>query len=110
MFKKISLKNKLILSFALMLLVPSILIGISSYQTARNYVETQMISNATENVEILNELLDVTIKPKMEQAVFLSGAFNQSLFIDRSYKEAHKQLKNFQASTEGLLSVYEKEQ
>jgi methyl-accepting chemotaxis protein len=104
--QKMSLRKKLILSFALVFLIPSILIGISSYQSAKNSLEKENMASADQNVLLLNSLIDAVIQPKLEQADFLASELNQDLSNGTAYKELIPHLQDFYASTKGLLSVY----
>ncbi|HWO95392.1 MAG TPA: methyl-accepting chemotaxis protein [Bacillus sp. (in: firmicutes)] len=104
--KNLSLRKKLILSFAFILLIPSIIIGMSAYQSAKNSLEKENTSSANQNIFLLNSLIDAAIQPKMEQADFLAHRLNQDLFKDAEYKELRKHLHDFYASTQGLISVY----
>lgn len=101
-----SLRKKLILSFAFILLIPCIIIGISSYQSAQNSLGKEGVYNAEQNIRLLNSLIDATIQPKMEQADFLAYQLHQNLFKDTAYKEVRMHLHDFYASTKGLISVY----
>ncbi|PLT33369.1 chemotaxis protein [Bacillus sp. V5-8f] len=106
MLKRLTLRNKLILSFIFILLVPSLIIGFSSYNSAKNNIEQQMISNANGNIELLNSLIDATILPKMEQSNFLASTLHAGMLKDREYKELQNQLQNFTSSSKEVLSVY----
>lgn len=55
---RFTIKNKLIGSFALVLLVPSILIFAISYQTAKTKINDKIVQAASENVKLLDAMLD----------------------------------------------------
>lgn len=101
-----SLRRKLILSFALVLLIPSLIIGLASYMSAETHLQEEITSSANENVQLLNSLIDATVQSKKEQADFLAARFNQNLFEDPSYRELRVQLEDFYHTTEGLVMVY----
>ncbi|WP_245864798.1 hypothetical protein [Terribacillus aidingensis] len=77
---RLSIKNKLITAFVAILVIPSILIGILSYQSAKNELSDQLIGSANENVIILNGIIDDTIRPKMHDTEFFAENINQSLY------------------------------
>ncbi|WP_235828133.1 methyl-accepting chemotaxis protein [Brevibacillus migulae] len=69
---KLTIKNKLISSFALVLLIPSLAIGGFAYQTAKNKVEEQMMNAASGNVELLKHTIDQFIDPKVKDMTILA--------------------------------------
>ncbi|WP_078411745.1 methyl-accepting chemotaxis protein [Priestia abyssalis] len=101
-----SLSRKLILSFTLVLLIPSLIIGLASYESAETHLREEITSSANENVQLLNSLIDATVQSKKEQADFLASRFNQDLFQDPAYGELRTQLEDFYNTTEGLVMVY----
>ncbi|TYR80751.1 methyl-accepting chemotaxis protein [Priestia megaterium] len=101
-----SLKSKLIIWSALILIVPSMIIGILAYQSAKSNIENEIVSSANQNVQLLSHLLDATFIPKLEEASFLAARLNEDLFTDLAYKELHTHLKDFLNASEGLQTVY----
>ncbi|WNS77898.1 methyl-accepting chemotaxis protein [Domibacillus sp. DTU_2020_1001157_1_SI_ALB_TIR_016] len=101
-----SLKNKLIISFTLILIIPSLIIGSLSYVKAKTSIQREITNSAETNVQLLSDVLDAAFKAKMEQTNFLAGQISKNLFKDPSYKTLHNQLAGFYNTTEGLLSVY----
>lgn len=76
---KLNVKNKLILSFAVILLIPNLVIGLMSYQSAKDKVGEQMMQSATENIQLLSQVIDNFIEPQMKNIDYLSrGVANES--------------------------------
>ncbi len=75
----LTLKSKLIISFMLILLVPSIIIGSISYQTAKNRLQDQLFLKANENVELINSTINTMIESKMNHISIFSETINSSL-------------------------------
>lgn len=102
---KINVKNKLILSFAIILLVPNLLIGFMSYQSAKDKVGGQMMQSAGENIDLLSHLIDSFIEAQMKDVDFLS----QGIAIG-SYKGAEppvrSQLNQFLALHPEISTIY----
>lgn len=59
------LKSKLIISFAVILLVPSLVVGSMAYHSAKVQVQNQIFTSVNENVKLVNTLIDNSIKPKV---------------------------------------------
>ncbi|PLT35792.1 chemotaxis protein [Bacillus sp. V5-8f] len=68
----LSIRNRLIISFALVLLVPGIIIGWTSYSTAKETVENQITMSASESAKLLNSTLDRFIEPEIRNIAYLS--------------------------------------
>lgn len=65
-------KSKMILAFAVILLIPSLSIGWVSYTTAKSKVNDQMKQAASEYVNMLNRTIDQNITAIMKDVDFLS--------------------------------------
>ncbi|RFU69864.1 methyl-accepting chemotaxis protein [Peribacillus saganii] len=77
-FFRLTIKNKLIISFALILFVPSLLIGLISYNSAKGKVEDQILNAAGENVNLINQNIDLFFEDKVKVVNYLSKSFTSS--------------------------------
>jgi methyl-accepting chemotaxis protein len=68
----ITIRTKLILTYLLILLLPSIIIGWRTYQSASHEVEDQLMSNATESVVAVNEIINANIQSKIDAISYFS--------------------------------------
>lgn len=67
----LSIKKKLIFSFAIILIIPSAILGSFSYLKAKEEVSSQFMQTANENVKILNSIIKDTLEPKVyDTAIF----------------------------------------
>ncbi|MCP1309488.1 methyl-accepting chemotaxis protein [Paenibacillus tyrfis] len=73
-----TIKNKLIFTFVVILLVPTVLLSYVSYQTARQNVDSQMVSSSKEAVELIDALLNDFFASKMQQVDALSRTVDLS--------------------------------
>ncbi|ANY66634.1 chemotaxis protein [Paenibacillus sp. BIHB 4019] len=71
-FKLGSVRNKLVISFMLILLLPSLAIGGFSYITAKNKVDDQLQSMATTDISLVSKLVDQYIQVKIADVNTLS--------------------------------------
>lgn len=67
-----TVRSKLILAFAVILLFPSIAIGWSSYITAKNKVDDQMMLAASANVNLLNQTITQILEAQINDVNILS--------------------------------------
>lgn len=80
--KQLSLRKKLIFSFLAMLLIPTLLIGIVSYQSAGRQISKEQQASATESVRMLNTNITNTIEPKVKDIQYFSNKLHQSYLQD----------------------------
>lgn len=71
-----NLKPKLILAFAIILLIPSITIGTSAFFVAKNTLQNEYQSNIEENLNLLNLSINSTIQSKIENVQVMSKTLN----------------------------------
>ncbi|PAD39802.1 methyl-accepting chemotaxis protein [Terribacillus sp. 7520-G] len=102
----LSIKNKLIIAFIAILIIPSILVGTLSYISAKNELSDQLIGSASENVKILNGIIDDTIQPKIHDTQFFAANINQSMYDGMESPEIRTKLDQFIELHPELESVY----
>lgn len=103
---QLSIKKKLIWSFIFVLLLPSLSIGFFSYQTAKNKIQDKIMASATQNVQLLNSIIDNTIKPKIKEAGYFSFHFNSSMIKGNTSPLILQQLDQYQKLHSELLTAY----
>lgn len=81
---RLTIRTKLILTYLLVLLVPSIIIGWQTYQSASSKVGEQLTQNATESVVAVNEIIDANIQSKIDDINY----FAEQLTADSINNEA----------------------
>ncbi|MFD1452172.1 MULTISPECIES: methyl-accepting chemotaxis protein [Oceanobacillus] len=74
--KSLSLRNRLIVSFLIILLLPSIAIGTISYQSAKSNIEDSMLDSTQKNVEIMRQTIDQFMNDQMDNIEYLSTAIS----------------------------------
>lgn len=73
-------KTKLITTFLLILILPSLVIGTLAYTQSKAAMESQMLKSAGENVELVNTVVNSTFTPKMDDATYLASVINKSMY------------------------------
>lgn len=93
--KQLSVRKKLIFSFLAMLLIPTLLIGIVSYQSAEKQISEEQQASATESVRILNTNITNTIEPKLKDVQYFSKKFNESYLQENKIPELKSLLQEY---------------
>jgi len=73
-----SIKTRLVAAFTLLLLVPALLIGSLSYETARKSLQNEVKATVDQNVQMLNSIVNDTVDQKLKQVSSLSAVYNKS--------------------------------
>jgi len=89
-----SLKNKLIVSFLAILLIPCLSIGFISYQSSKSNIEQNMMESAQKNVDIVNQTIDEFMQSQMENIDYLSNTIVTDDIKGNSTKEVLDTLQN----------------
>lgn len=97
--KRFGIRMKLMTTYLLVLLVPSIIIGWQTYQSASSKVEDQLANNAAESVEAVNQIVNANIQSKIDDITYFAG----QIAADTVNKEAGG---NGQASVSARLKEY----
>lgn len=103
-YKNASLKRKLFVSFALVLIIPSLLVGIISYQTAKSRMKEELLQSAEGTVGMTNHLIDQFIQSEMDN---VEGAAKQltSLFAEENNKRRAREIIDAFASSHPELEL-----
>lgn len=72
-----NIRPKLITAFALILIIPSLVIGISAFWFAKGSIEEEYITSIEDSLNVLNLTIDNAINPKINDINLLSETANQ---------------------------------
>ncbi|MGG1651444.1 methyl-accepting chemotaxis protein [Paenibacillus sp. NRS-1780] len=109
-----TLRNKLILGFLLVLLLPSLSISIATYKSSFNAMEKQLYSSANQGVATANSIIEYAIASKIKDASYLAERLDRSMIDGQNspliqpeliqYKGLHEDANDiFVGTTEGLM-------
>ncbi|MBN6186289.1 methyl-accepting chemotaxis protein [Aneurinibacillus sp. BA2021] len=101
-----SIRTKLNIAFAFILLVPSLLIGFFSYQTAKDNVELQLTESAKGNIQLLTDTIDQMLQAKKQEVEFLAGYVQAGTIQNSADPAIRKMLMKFQETQPMLERTY----
>lgn len=101
-----SVRSKLILSFALLLIIPSLAIGGFSFQSAKQNMEQEVLRGAQKDVELLSLLIHDTISPKISDVDYFSAHINKQDFAGDDSPLVRSRLDQYHSLHPELVSVY----
>ncbi|OPA73568.1 chemotaxis protein [Paenibacillus selenitireducens] len=73
-------KTKLLSTFVLILVVPSMMIGILAYNQAHTEMDKQIMLSAANNVKLIDSIISSNIQPKMDDVDYLSKKIQSSMY------------------------------
>lgn len=111
---QVGLRTKLIIAFAAMLVLPTVVIGVLSYDTAKEEMEHKLMDSTKEDVRVLNNILNNEIEPKLADALYFTKKFSKENYSGEGkialvkefdqYKALHPAVEGvFLGTTEGQM-------
>lgn len=101
-----SIKRRLIISFAALLIIPSFIIGITSYNSAVKETEKQQIESAKTNISVLNSIISDTLTPTLKDADYFTERVSSGQYKGEESPEIRSMLKQYSALHPNLTSIY----
>lgn len=101
-----SIRNKLFISFVLILLIPLSTMSQIFYQTAKTKVSEQMTQSSNESIKLLDKLLTSILVSTMNNVDNLSRNINSSLYDKVGSPMVMKYLDPFQKTHPEITSAY----
>ncbi|MBW4082180.1 methyl-accepting chemotaxis protein [Paenibacillus sp. S150] len=107
---RMTIRMKLIITYLLILLVPGIIIGWQTYQSASNQVEDQLLNNATESVSAVNKTINANIQSKINDIQYYASQLSSETVNEGPAGEGNTavkaRLKEYAALHPDVLDIY----
>jgi methyl-accepting chemotaxis protein len=103
---KLNMRSKLLLSFASLILIPTISIGAISYDSAKNKVEKQIMQSSTSEVKFLNEDIHNLIQSKISDVNHLSNTLSNEKVDNQKDKALIPILAQYANMHNDTLAIY----
>lgn len=101
-----SIRMRLIITFAIILLIPLLVLGQISYQTAKSKISDHMTMSSFESVKLLDKLLSTTLVSSMNNVDNLSKNINSTLYNGMESPLVRSYIDPFQTSHPEIASTY----
>ncbi|ADC49235.1 methyl-accepting chemotaxis protein [Alkalihalophilus pseudofirmus OF4] len=101
-----TLKMKLIISFTLILIIPSVVIGMLAYNAAKGAVEEEIISAGKQDVNLLNSIITNTIEPKINDMNVFSESVTSDLYDGTESPELREKFAQYAALHPEATSIF----
>lgn len=101
-----NLNVKLVLSYALILIIPSVLVGILSYDSAKKAVEKQILSSIDENIKLLDVSINTFIEPKLNDMTIYAKSIKSDQYKGEQSPAVRKVLNMYEQTHPEAEAVY----
>lgn len=98
--------KKLYISFIIIILLPSLTIGFTSYQTSQTKIKEQMLNESGEKVAILDDFILDSISTKFADAEYLSSTLNEESFSDSGVSVLLERLEQYSLLHPEVITVF----
>lgn len=98
-------KTKLVVSFIAFLAIPSISIGVLSYNSARDEVEKQILHSAMENVNLASATIDLSINAKRDHIEYYASTLAEQLRQEDAEVRVVNELKGYAAQNTDIITI-----
>jgi len=103
---KNTLKFRLIISFILILIIPSLVIGYTAYNAAKVKIDAAMTNTADENVKLLDNTINEYFDAKIQSVDFFSNQINANMIQGEESPLLREELKKFKQLNPNALLAF----
>lgn len=105
-FSSISIRKRLLLSSLILLLVPSLIIGISAYNSAKNKLEDQLSMSSGESIKLFDDSITQFFKTKFQDIELLGNTISNEHFAATGAPLAQEVLDRYQKIHPEVMNTY----
>jgi len=103
---RFTVRKKLILAFTLILLVPSLTVGLLAYDKAKDSTEQQLLDKAEENTMLLNNMIEDSLKPQIDNLNVLTKQVSSKWYQGKESKPVRSVFDQYKAFHPDIDSLY----
>ncbi|MCM3666850.1 methyl-accepting chemotaxis protein [Mesobacillus subterraneus] len=104
--KSLSIKNRLIISFLIILLVPTLMVGFMSFTNSKDEIKKKILLSSEENVKLLNKFLNSKIEPKLFDTAYFTEVLNRKSYSEKELQNTLNKFQQYKYLHEESVSVY----
>lgn len=103
---RLTVKSKLIATFSTILVIPMLLLGLLSYQSAKSELSDELLITASENVRLVDELLNHTLLEQSRNVEWIAADIVRKDITEETRLETKKQLQRFLTMNPEISEAY----
>lgn len=103
---RLTVKAKLIAAFSAILIIPMLTLGWLSYTSAKEQLENALVKTASENVRLVDELLDQSLTAQAKDIEYIASRTGRADLQEAARAATRKQLQSYHALHPEIGEVY----
>lgn len=100
------IRSKLLLSFILVLLLPSLVIGYMSYQKAQEQLDQEIMHSAQEQIRLLDSIITDTVNPKIKDTNHLANVLKAEMYEGAESPQIRAKLSQYANLHPEVMTTY----
>lgn len=103
---KFSINGKLSITFLLALLIPTLLISITSLYVSKEKIEEQIIYSGNQSIETVNDYINSHVQPIVNDVDYFAGMLTSTQLERENWDALLKDLEHYFETSEGIVSSF----
>lgn len=103
---KVSISSKLSITFLLALLIPSLLISVTSIFVSKKEIEEQILISGDQSVEMVDEFINRHVQPIVNDVDYFASAITPADLERENWNVLLKELEHYFETSEGIVSSF----
>ncbi|NPC93038.1 methyl-accepting chemotaxis protein [Bacillus sp. WMMC1349] len=101
-----SISRKLMFSFFFILTVPILVLAFSSYHTASQSLEEEIMRSARNSVDQLNQLIDQNLEKKADTITYFSNVIDKNTYKEKGQKTLRAKFEQYKAQNKDVEGIF----
>ncbi|MDA7027845.1 methyl-accepting chemotaxis protein [Bacillus sp. CLL-7-23] len=101
-----SISRKLMFSFFFILTVPILVLAFSSYHTASQSLEEEIMRSARNSVDQLNQLIDQNLEKKADTITYFSEVIDERAYKEKGQKTLRAKFEQYKAQNKDVEGIF----
>lgn len=103
---RLTVKTKLIATFSTVLIIPMLMLGLFSYQSAKEQLTAELLTTASENVRLVDELLSRTLTEQEKNVEWIATELGRKDIMEETRMNTRKKMQRFLSLNPEVGEVY----
>jgi methyl-accepting chemotaxis protein len=102
----LSIRNKLLISFIAILIIPTLTVGSMAYFKASSEIKKTTLDGATENIKVLDQIVNDSLKPKMNDVAYFANKYDKDSYTGLEKDKTMAAFKEYYALHPEIVSIF----
>lgn len=102
----LSIRKKLLIAFIGILLIPTLTVGMMAYFKASTEIEETTLDGATENIRILDKIVNDSLEPKLNDVAYFANKYDRNSYSGIEKEKTMAAFKEYYALHPEIVSIF----